>query len=161
MYSSTVIFASQTKLGMMTSIFLILLLSFDFSPDIKQVVQEYHTLETEASEVSFIDKYHGSHEASVMAYVTSIAMKQAEYSQNPMRKLQLFQENKTILNELIDTHPSNIHLRYVRLLSQEKTPDFLGYNEYIEEDKLILKNILDVEDETDYLDNFIRANTSL
>ena len=146
---------------MMASIFLILLLSFDFSPDIKQVVQEYHTLETEVSEVSFIDKYHGSHDASVMAYVTSIAMKQAEYSQNPMRKLQLFQENKTILNELIDIHPSNIHLRYVRLLSQENTPDFLGYNEYIEEDKLILKNILDVEDETDYLDNFIRANTSL
>ena len=146
---------------MMTSIFLILLLSFDFNPDIKQVALEYHKLENEASEISFIHKYHGSQDASVMAYVTSIAMKQAEYSPNPLRKLQLFQENKTILNELIDKHRSNIHLRYVRLLAQENTPDFLGYNEYIEEDKLILKNILDVEDETDYLDYFIRANTSL
>ena len=66
-----------------------------------------------------------ANDASVMAYVTSIAMKQAEYSPNPLRKLQLFQENKTILNELIDTHRTNIHLRYVRLLSQENTPFFL------------------------------------
>jgi hypothetical protein len=146
---------------MMTFIYLILLLSFDFNSDVKQVALEYHKLENEASEISFIHKYHGSQDASVMAYVTSIAMKQAEYSPNPLRKLQLFQENKTILNELIDKHRSNIHLRYVRLLAQENTPDFLGYNEYIEEDKLILKNILDVEDETDYLDYFIRANTSL
>lgn len=146
---------------MMTSICLILLMSFNFHPEVKQVVQEYHKLETEASEISFIHKYHGSQDASVMAYVTSIAMKQAEYSPNPLRKLQVFQENKTILNELIDTHRENIHLRYVRLLSQENTPSFLGYNEHIEEDKRILKNILDVEDETDYLDYFIRANTSL
>ena len=146
---------------MITSIYIILLLAFDFNPDIKEVVQEYHELTNEVSEISFIDKYHGSKDASVMAYVTSIAMKQAEYSPNPLRKLQLFQENKTILNELIDTHRTNIHLRYVRLLTQENTPYFLGYNEHIEEDKLILKNILDVEDETDYLDYFIRANTSL
>ena len=146
---------------MMTSIYIILLLAFDFNPDVKEVVHEYHELTNEVSEISFIDKYHGSKDASVMAYVTSIAMKQAEYSPNPLRKLQLFQENKTILNELIDTHRTNIHLRYVRLLTQENTPYFLGYNEHIEEDKLILNNILDVEDETDYLDYFIRANTSL
>ncbi len=146
---------------MMTVFSLILLLAFDFNPDIKQVVQEYHQLENEASEISFIHKYHESKDASVMAYVTSIAMKQAEYSPNPLRKLQLFQENKTILNGLIDTHRTNIHLRYVRLLSQENTPSFLGYNKHIEEDKLILRNILEVEDETDYLDYFIRANTSL
>jgi hypothetical protein len=146
---------------MMTSIYIILLLAFDFNPDVKEVVQEYHELTNEVSEISFIDKYHGSKDASVMAYVTSIAMKQAEYTTNPLRKLQLFQENKTILNELIDTHRTNIHLRYVRLLTQENTPFFLGYNENITEDKLILKNILEVEDETDYLDYFIRANTSL
>ena len=80
---------------MMTVFSLILLLAFDCNPDIKQVVQEYHQLENEASEISFIHKYHESKDASVMAYVTSIAMKQAEYSPNPLRKLQLFQENKT------------------------------------------------------------------
>ena len=146
---------------MMTSIYIILLLAFDFNPDIKEVVQEYHELTNEVSEISFIDKYHGSKDASVMAYVTSIAMKQAEYSPNPLRKLQLFQENKDKLNRLIDTHRTNIHLRYVRLLSQENAPFFLGYNGNITEDKLILKNILEVEDETDYLDYYIRANTSL
>lgn len=146
---------------MMTAFYLILLLAFDFNPDIKHVVQEYHKLENETSEVSFIQKYHETKDVSVMAYVTSIAMKQAEYTPNPLRKLQMFQENKSILDGLIDTHRTNIHLRYVRLLSQENTPSFLGYNEHIEEDKLILKNILEVEDETDFLDYYIRANTSL
>jgi hypothetical protein len=158
---------------MMTSIYLILLLSFDFNtdvkantdvkfnPDVKEVVKEYHELTNEVSEIFFIYKYQESSDASVMAYVISIAMKQAEYTANPLQKLQLFQENKDKLNRLIDTHRTNIHLRYVRLLSQENAPFFLGYNGNITEDKLILKNILEVEDETDYLDYYIRANTSL
>ena len=158
---------------MMTSIYLMLLLSFDFNtdvkvntdvkfnPDVKEVVKEYHELTNEVSEIFFIYKYQESSDASVMAYVLSISMKQAEYTANPFRKLQLFQENKDKLNQLIDTHRTNIHLRYVRLLSQENAPFFLGYYGNITEDKLILKNILEVEDETDYLDYYIRANTSL
>ncbi len=129
--------------------------------NVKSVVNEFHILNSEKTELNFIAKHTDSNDPSVIAYVTSISMKQAEYEQNPLRKLQLFETNRDLLNLLIIENSANVHLRYVRLLSQEKTPFFLGYNSSIIEDKKFLKNILEIEDETDYLDNFIIANTSL
>jgi len=146
---------------MTTSLFFISFLLLNFNPDVKKVVKEYHALTTEVAEIKFMNKYNQSQDPSVLAYVTSIAMKQAEYTHNPIRKLKLFELNKNRLNLLIYQNSTNIHLRYVRLLSQENTPIFLGYNDYINEDKLVLKHILEVEDETDYLDFYIRENTSL
>jgi|TARA_B110000196_G_C21148554_1_gene668139 hypothetical protein len=146
---------------MTTYLLLFSLLIFNFNDDIEQVVKEFHELTSEETELNFINTYFDSNDPSIMGYVTTISMKQAEYSQNPFRKLQLFEVNRDRLNLLIEENSTNIHLRYVRLISQESTPFFLGYNDSIEEDKLILKKILEVEDETDYLDYFIRANTSL
>ena len=78
-----------------------------------------------------------------------------------MTKLKVFNQNKKLLNSLINQNESNVHLRYIRLLAQEKAPSFLGYNEHIKEDKAFLKKILDTKDATDYLDTYIKANTSL
>jgi len=146
---------------MTTYLLLFSLLLHNSNDDVKQVVKEFHQLTTEETELDFINRYFDSQNPSIMAYVTTISMKQAEHSLNPFRKLQLFEINRDRLNLLIEENSTNIHLRYVRLISQENTPFFLGYNDSIEEDKKILNNILAVEDETDYLDYFIRANTSL
>ena len=146
---------------MTTYLLLFSLLLYNSNDDVKQVVKEFHQLTTEETELDFINRYFDSQNPSIMAYVTTISMKQAEHSLNPFRKLQLFEINRDRLNLLIEENSTNIHLRYVRLISQENTPFFLGYNDSIEEDKKILNNILAVEDETDYLDYFIRANTSL
>ena len=142
-------------------LFLFSLLLCDINTDLKQVVKEYHELTGEESQLSFIKKYHKSTDPSVQGYVTSISMKQAEYSFNPFLKLKLFEKNKNKLNSLIENNITNIHLRYVRLLIQENIPFFLSYHDSINEDKLILQNILEVKDETDYLDEFIRKHTSL
>ena len=146
---------------MTTYLLLFSLLLHNSNDDVKKVVKEFHQLTTEETELDFITRYFDSQNPSIMAYVTTISMKQAEHSLNPFRKLQLFEINRDRLNLLIEENSTNIHLRYVRLISQENTPFFLGYNDSIEEDKKILNNILAVEDETDYLDYFIRANTSL
>jgi len=146
---------------MTTYLLLFSLLLYNSNDDVKQVVKEFHQLTTEETELDFINRYFDSQNPSIMAYVTTISMKQAEHSLNPFRKLQLFEINRDRLNLLIEENSTNIHLRYVRLISQENTPFFLGYNDSIEEDKKILNNILAVEDETDYLDYFIIANTSL
>ena len=127
----------------------------------KEVVKEYHQLKSEESELKFIETYKESTDPSILAYVVSISMKQAEYSYNPFYKLSVFKENKLKLEELIKTNNSNVHLRYIRLLIQEKIPSFLGYNDSIEEDKLFLKKKLEVKDESDYLDVYIKGNTSL
>jgi hypothetical protein len=146
---------------MINAILLILFQLITGSTDIREVVKEFHDLKTEKSEIQFIEKYKQSLDPSVLAYVVSIAMKQAEYSYNPYYKIKIFKTNKKKLNTLLNSNKSNIHLRYVRLVAQENAPSILGYDDYIMEDKAFLKKKLDQKDKIDYLDKYIKANTSL
>jgi hypothetical protein len=143
---------------MINAILLILFQLITGSTDIREVVKEFHDLKTEKSEIQFIEKYKQSLDPSVLAYVVSVAMKQAEYSYN---KIKIFKTNKKKLNTLLNSNKSNIHLRYVRLVAQENAPSILGYDDYIMEDKAFLKKKLDQKDKIDYLDKYIKANTSL
>lgn len=129
--------------------------------DIKEVVMEFHQLKTEQAEINFITKFKETTNPSILAYVVSVSMKQAEYSHNPYNKLQVFNTNKKVLQRLISQNGSNVHLRYVRLVVQENAPGILGYNDHIEEDKSFLKKKLEQTDEWDFLDAYIKANTSL
>ncbi|MFT5250078.1 MAG: hypothetical protein ACI93P_001813 [bacterium] len=146
---------------MINAILLILFQLITGSTDIREVVKEFHDLKTEKSEIQFIEKYKQSLDPSVLAYVVSVAMKQAEYSYNPYYKIKIFKTNKKKLNTLLNSNKSNIHLRYVRLVAQENAPSILGYDDYIMEDKAFLKKKLDQKDKIDYLDKYIKANTSL
>ena len=129
--------------------------------NIQEVIKEFHELKTEQAEIQFIKKHKLSSDPSVLAYVVSIAMKQAEYSYNPYYKIKVFKTNRKRLNELVNSFKYNIHLRYVRLVAQENAPSILGYHDFIEEDKAFLKQKLEQKDKTDYLDKYIKANTSL
>ncbi len=129
--------------------------------DIISLVEDYHQIKTKEAELNFIHKHGKSEDPSVLAYVVSLSMKQAEYSYNPYRKLQIFNANRKRLNQLIEQNADNINLRYVRLVAQENAPGFLGYNDFINEDKIFLSKKLSIKDSTDYLDPYIKANTSL
>ena len=107
--------------------------------NIQEVIKEFHELKTEQAEIQFIKKHKLSSDPSVLAYVVSIAMKQAEYSYNPYYKIKVFKTNRKRLNELVNSFKYNIHLRYVRLVAQENAPSILGYHDFIEEDKAFLK----------------------
>lgn len=146
---------------MITCIIHIYLLLTPINQDVKYVVAEYHQLTTEQAEINFINKHSQNSDPSVAAYVLSISMKQAEYTYNPYEKIRIFKFNEKMLNQLINQNQSNVHLRYVRLIAQENAPRFLGYNNHLEEDKYFLNKILLASDESDYLDAYIRANTSL
>lgn len=128
---------------------------------IKQVVLDYHNLKNREQELQFYNKYKNETSPSVWAYLYSIKMKQASYGYNPKKKINIFNTNKQKLNDLISKFPTNVHLRYIRLLLQEQTPLFLGYKSYISSDKLFLRQILQITDESDYLDPYILKNTSL
>jgi hypothetical protein len=125
------------------------------------IVKEFHLLNNKSDEINFIKNNCNNSNPSVLAYVLSVSMKQAEYEFNPFIKLVLFTTNKNHLELLITENPNNAHLRYVRLLVQEKSPVFLGYKSNIVEDKTFLKRIMNSIDETDYLDSYIIDNTSL
>ena len=124
-------------------------------------VSEFHELDSKTKEEAFIAKYKSSNEASILGYVYAIEMKQIEYSYNPITKIKDFNTIKVKLNALVTKFPTNVHLRYIRLVIQEKTPSILGYKNFIEEDKKILNEKLKIKDETDYLDTYIYKNTSL
>lgn len=141
---------------------LFLTMSLILSPTtIKEVVEEFHALKTKESEVVFIKKYTLNSQSSILGYVCAIEMKQAQYSYNPISKIKIFKQTKEKLDLLIQLNPSNVHLRYVRLLLQETSPAILGYDINIEEDKIFLSKILDISDDSDYLDLYIYKNTSL
>lgn len=125
------------------------------------VVQEFHLLETQEEELAFINKYKSESDPTLLGYVCAVEMKQAEYGINPFFKYKTFVTVKQKLDALIEAHPTNVHLRYIRLLLQENTPKILGYNENIEEDKYMLAEKLEINDESDLLDDYIYKNTSL
>lgn len=131
------------------------------SLDTPRFVEEFHAVSSKNEELSFIKKYENDQNNDVKAYVVSLKMKQAKYTFFPWSKLSVFNREKKTLNKLIKTNPNNVHLRYVRLVIQEKAPKILGYNKHVKEDKLFLKSILKIKDQTDYLDVYILKNTSL
>jgi hypothetical protein len=139
----------------------LIFLTFFTTSNVSEVVKEYHELKTKTSEFVFIKKYKQSLDPSVLAYLYAIEMKQAKYCGNPLKKLKIFNTIKKKLITLIEENPNNIHLRYIRLVLQEKTPSLLGFNKKIEEDKSFLKEKLKIVDESDYLDFYIQKNTSL
>ena len=143
------------------SLFIFFFFNTPIQEHLPQFIDEYHKVSSKEEELCFINKYQSNKEVKVKAYVVSLKMKQAKYKIFPWQKLSIFNKERKKLNTLIKLNPKNIHLRYIRLLSQENTPKYLGYNNFIKEDKEFLKSKLKVKDKTDYLDRFIVKNTSL
>ena len=137
-----------------------LLLLAASNTSVKSIVNEFHDLRTEKTELAFIEKYKGSSKVSVKVYVLAARMKQAEYTLNPVKKIKIFNRYKKQLNALVKANPKNIHAHYMRLVIQEKTPSFIGYNDFLAEDKRILRTYLRAEHSA-YLEKLIKKNTSL
>ena len=139
----------------------ILFIQILYSNSIKDVVEEFHDLKTPNAEVVFIKKHESSTKPSILAYVIALKMRQIGETINPISKLKIFKTNKMHLNDLVDENPYNLHVRYIRLLLQENTPSFLGYKNFIDEDKLFLKQEMTKEEDSDCLYYYIIKNTSL
>ncbi|HET8803305.1 MAG TPA: hypothetical protein VFM72_01905 [Aequorivita sp.] len=69
-------------------------------------------------------------------------MMSANYVLNPFSKLSRFNDGKEMLNTALLVAGDNVELRFLRFASQKSTPAFLGYNDYLEKDKIFLTNAL-------------------
>lgn len=82
-----------------------------------------------------------------LGYKAAGTMMMAKYTINPIQKLSLFKEGKTLLDKAIKSSQNNIELRFLRFANQTNAPSFLGYNNYIKADKeFILTNLSKTKD---------------
>ncbi len=69
-------------------------------------------------------------------------MKKSQYVLDPVRKLFYFNKGKNILNELIESKPQDLELRFLRYCAQKKTPSFLNYKNELETDEAFINSKL-------------------
>ncbi len=74
------------------------------------------------------------------AYKGCAEMIMARYCSDPLKKLSCFYSGKAILEKCIMKEPASVELRYLRFSIQSSSPEFLGYNKSIKEDKDFLMN---------------------
>lgn len=140
---------------------LIVFFYLNFHNAVPGFVKEFHEVKSKHDESNYINKYSNSNNVSTIGYVLSLKMKQAKYKFFPWDKISIFNKEKENLENLIKANPNNLHLRYVRLIIQENTPRLLNYFSDIDKDKLMINQFINKYDETDYLDQYIKNNTSL
>lgn len=73
------------------------------------------------------------------AYSAAMIIMKSKFVKSPLKKYQYFKKGKKALDQLIDENPNNIEFRYIRYGFQKNIPNFLGYNDKLEEDLSILK----------------------
>lgn len=71
----------------------------------------------------------------------------AKHTNNPMKQFSYFRKGKSALDNAAKTDPKNVEIRFLRYVTQEQAPAFLGYNKNMKSDKeLILSEYKNLED---------------
>ena len=94
-----------------------------------------------------------------MAFYAVGSFFMAKHASNPLNKYSYFNKGKKLLEDAIKKEPNNIEIRLMRLIFQEKTPSFLGYNKNIESDRnFIIKNYKNSDDENlvKFIKNYLK-----
>jgi hypothetical protein len=99
--------------------------NFKKSADSKAAADDFHTL---------LQDYNKSN-PTILGYQASSKMVKARYEQGKEKKKKLFTEGAKVLAELIDSNPSNVEIRLIRLAMQEHSPKVLKYKSEIANDK--------------------------
>jgi hypothetical protein len=68
-----------------------------------------------------------------------IFIKSREFN-SPFKKMRFFNLAKKKMEQVINSSPNHIELRYLRYSIQKTVPEFLGYSQNVEEDLNFIKN---------------------
>ena len=83
----------------------------------------------------------------------------AKHVFNPFKKMMYFNEGKKTLDSAVKSDPKNLEIRLMRLITQEKAPRILGYNQNISEDRSFLVKEYKTTDDGDlklYIKNYLK-----
>lgn len=147
---------SSFKCKQMKFYFLFLFLLFS-TMSVAQNLSEYRKLigKAENSEkfaLEYLSKaqkdYEKTQKPIYQSFVAVGHFFMAKHAFSPMKKLSYFKKGRKMLDEAITREPQNLEMRFLRLISQEKTPKMLGYNKEITVDKnFILKEYKNSNDQ--------------
>jgi hypothetical protein len=130
------------------SLTLIISPSFAASPlkSMEAIRTAYKEAITKSSKAS---KFHkkmsklSSPEPLKLGYKGAAKTLKAKHSWSPFAKMRYLKSGMAILSKAIKQKPSDIELRFLRLSVAYFIPDFLGYREYVKEDKAqIIESLL-------------------
>ncbi len=92
--------------------------------------------------IEWLKPYHEKNNPLLFGYRAGGVMMMANYVFNPFSKLSYFNKGKKMFHKAILADAQNIELRFIRFGVQTNAPSFLGYNNYVERDKIFLKQSL-------------------
>lgn len=85
--------------------------------------------------------------ALILAYEGAGEVIYSKFLKSKLDKLEHFKSGASTLEEAVETDSNSIEIRFIRLVIQEQTPGFLGYDENIEEDvNFIMDNYFSTSD---------------
>lgn len=68
-------------------------------------------------------------------YLGIVYLFKSKHISNPFSKYKYFKKGKKLLHTAISNNPTNIELRFYRLVIQDRTPVFLNYKSDMQEDR--------------------------
>ena len=118
---------------------LLFMLAFHTSDTIDDVRVQYLQINSVKDADLFMDKLEHDSSAEARGYMAAMNFTKSRLYKFPLKKMKYFNRGKSILEEVIEAYPLNLELRYLRYSLQKKVPDFLGYNDNIDEDLVMIK----------------------
>ena len=108
--------------------------------ELNECRSDYNGIDTETKLEAFLKKYEKSDCKTLTPYLASATMMKAQYSLNPVKKLNFFNKGKSSLEAYIKKHPLSVDARYVRIMIQSTIPKFLNYNSDIKNDIIFVRS---------------------
>ncbi|WP_162989979.1 hypothetical protein [Chryseobacterium sp. 6424] len=125
------------------TLFAVILYLFVNAQDVstyRALMQEGADSETAAA--SLVDKSKKAFEATKKpiheAFYAMGNFMLAKHSSNPMRQFSYFKKGRTALDNAAKKEPANLEIRFLRFMTQERAPGFLGYNKDLKSDKAFM-----------------------
>lgn len=84
-----------------------------------------------------LDPYNAT-SPQFLGYKASAHMMMAKHTGNPFKKLSHFNKGKEMFTSAIAADKENVELRFLRFSVQSEAPAFLGYQDNLQEDKIVL-----------------------
>jgi len=120
----------------------IFFISLVMGTPLENVRNQFPTINSLEQTEKYLDELENEEDETLQGYFAAMYFMKSKYVKFPLTKLKYFKKGKLLLDELISNNQNNIEIRYIRYLLQSEIPDFLGYNNYLEEDFFhIIENV--------------------